>query len=391
MAIKILVVDDEPDLELLIRQKFRKQIRDRELEFFFAHNGVEALKMLVADRDIDVVLTDINMPEMDGLTLLSKLHGLGQTLKAVIVSAYGDMDNIRTAMNRGAFDFLTKPIDFQDFEITLSKTLKEMQTLKEALKTHNQLVAFQQELSIAGRIQQSILPRRFPPFPERSEFEIYAEMIPARGVGGDFYDFFLIDDERLGFVIGDVSGKGIPAAIYMAMSRTFLKASALRGVSPGECLQHVNGLLCAESDSGMFVTIVYGILHTRTGALDYSLGGHYPPYRLGVNGQLERLPATGGMVLGVVEGFPYNTNRVELQPGDALLLYTDGVTEAMDHEENLFSDQRLETFLAQIHNGSPLNDIVRSVVSEVRSYSAGVPQTDDITVLALRYLQGQAG
>src|SRR5689334_16930675 len=130
MAVKILVVDDEPDLELLVRQKFRRQIREQVYSFLFAGNGVEALRILQDNADVDLVLTDINMPEMDGLTLLLKLGELDRVLKSVIVSAYGDMENIRTAMNRGAADFLTKPIDLQDMEITVNKMMEELTELK---------------------------------------------------------------------------------------------------------------------------------------------------------------------------------------------------------------------------------------------------------------------
>src|ERR1051325_6158617 len=217
MPVKILVVDDEPDLELLIRQKFRRQIRNDEFRFVFAQNGVEALQKLEENADIEIVLTDINMPEMDGLSLLVRLNELNLLLKAVIVSAYGDMENIRTAMNRGAADFLTKPIDFQDLEITVNKTLKQLQVLKEAVQTHDQLLAIRHELEIARNIQQAILPRTFPAFPERKDFDLFAAMLPAREVGGDFYDFFLIDNDRLGFVIGDVSGKGVRGAIFLGM------------------------------------------------------------------------------------------------------------------------------------------------------------------------------
>lgn len=384
MSAKILVVDDEPDLEALIRQRFRKKIQTQEFQFIFAYNGVEALEKLREHSGIDIVLTDINMPEMDGLTLLGKLSELDVLLKAVIVSAYGDMENIRTAMNRGAFDFLTKPIDFQDLEITIDKTLHELSLLKQAVQARDQLLALQKELNVATSIQQSILPRTFPPFPERQEFEIYAEMVPARQVGGDFYDFFLLDEERIGFVIADVSGKGVPAAIFMAMSRALLKATALTGVSPGECLRHVNRRLCGESDSGLFVTLVYGILHTRTGDVEYSIAGHAPPYLLQGTGGLAAVEYKGGMVLGVIEDNEYQVGRIVLQPGDGLFLYTDGVTEARDADQNFFSEHRLEEFLRRM-NGSSLPEIIHGAVGEVRNFSAGVPQTDDITILALRY------
>src|SRR5258707_3054996 len=155
MPVKMMVVDDEPDLESLIRQRFRKQIRENEYEFVFAQNGLEALQRLDEHPETSMILSDINMPEMDGLTLLQKLSELNNpALKAVIVSAYGDMENIRTAMNRGAFDFVTKPIDFADLEVTINKTLQHLEIVKQSLAEHEQLIAVQRDLSIATRIQQ---------------------------------------------------------------------------------------------------------------------------------------------------------------------------------------------------------------------------------------------
>ncbi len=166
MSHKILVVDDEADLEVLIRQKFRKQIRENEYDFTFAQNGVEALTKIAVNPEIGLVLSDINMPEMDGLTLLHRLNELkNPALKAIIVSAYGDMDNIRIAMNRGAFDFLTKPIDFNDLETTIAKTLEQLAILRQATKDREQLLSVRNDLNTAARIQQSILPQTFPPFP----------------------------------------------------------------------------------------------------------------------------------------------------------------------------------------------------------------------------------
>ena len=198
MSIKIMIVDDELDMESLIVQKFRRQIRSNEYNFVFAHNGFEALSLIASQSDIDIILTDINMPEMDGLTLLLKLQELKlPTLRTVVVSAYGDMDNIRTAMNRGAFDFVTKPIDFNDLEITINKTIEQLNILKSYEKEHDKLVAIQFDLNIARDIQNSILPKTFPPFPEQNRFDIYASMKAAKEVGGDFYDFFFIDETHL--------------------------------------------------------------------------------------------------------------------------------------------------------------------------------------------------
>jgi sigma-B regulation protein RsbU (phosphoserine phosphatase) len=342
------------------------------------------LQKLKEDGEMDVVLTDINMPEMDGLTLLAKLNEQFPLIKSVIVSAYGDMSNIRTALNRGAFDFVTKPIDFNDLEITLNKTIQEALALKQAIRDRDQLMAIQQELEVARKIQYSIVPRQFPPFPERKEFELYATMIPARDVGGDFYDFFLIDDDRLGFVIGDVSGKGVPAALFMAVSKTLLKATALKGLSPEECLQQINRILFLESVAAMFVTIFYGILDIRTGEVEYSNGGHNPPYLLRVEGRLEVSEPTSGLVLGAMKATTYKAKKLMLQPGDAMFLYTDGVTEAMDRNGEQFTETRLEKILKQTP-GASLPDLTQEVIEGIKTFSTGIAQADDIAILALRY------
>ena len=385
MSHKILVVDDESDLEVLIRQKFRKQIRDNEYDFTFAQNGVEALSKIADQPDIGLVLSDINMPEMDGLTLLHRINELkNPALKAVIVSAYGDMDNIRTAMNRGAFDFLTKPIDFNDLETTIAKTLEQLAVLRQATKDREQLLSVRNDLNTAARIQQSILPQTFPPFPERSEFDIYARMTPAKEVGGDFYDFFFIDHDRLAFVIGDVSGKGVPAAIFMAVSRTLLKAIATQVVNPGESLRRINAMLIPESNGRMFVTIFYGVLNTRTGEVQFSFGGHNPPYIKRKGGPVERLNHESGFLLGMLDDMEYDVHKVVLHPGDTMLLYTDGVTEAMNSREELFEESRLESSLKRL-NGSPLKEMLEGIDADLMQFADGAPQADDITMLALQY------
>lgn len=385
MPPKILVVDDEPDLELLIRQMFRKQIRDDELRFEFAQNGVQALQRLDEHPDISVILSDINMPEMDGLTLLEKVGEKNNpAIKAVIISAYGDMENIRTAMNRGAFDFLTKPIDFIDLDLTVRKTMQQLEVIRQAVKARDELVAVQRDLSTATRIQQSLLPKTFPPFPHRSEIDIYAEMLTAKEVGGDFYDFYLIDEDRLAFAIGDVSGKGIPAAIYMAVSRTLLKAIAHQIVNPGEVLRKLNTLLIPESDDSTFVTIFYGVLNLHTGEVQFSNGGHNLPYRVRSTGEIEQLPMTEGMFLGKFPHRDFETKSLRLTEGDSLFLYTDGVSEAMDSEMNLYEERRLESYLRSA-GGKGVQEVVRGSIADLKKHTREAPQSDDITVLTLRY------
>jgi sigma-B regulation protein RsbU (phosphoserine phosphatase) len=384
MAFKVLIVDDEPDLEVLIRQRFRKRIKDGEFEFVFAHDGQEALNRLKEDASLDVIMSDINMPVMDGLTLLSRLSDINRILKAVIVSAYGDMQNIRTAMNRGAYDFLIKPIDFTDFETTLNKTIQELEAIKQGLEAREQLSAIQHELGIAARIQQSILPRQFPPFPGRTDFELFAQMTPAREVGGDFYDLFLIDNNRLGFVIGDVSGKGVPAAIFMAVCRTLLKATALQGGSAGECMKYTNDVLTQQSDAAMFVTVFYGILHTETGELEYCIAGHNPPYLLTKTGDLSQITEPSGMMAGAFEVATFETGRLMMKPDDTIFLYTDGVTEAANIAGEFFSEERLHQLLERTPSGSA-EEIVSNVLNEVRAFVAGAPQSDDVTAMAVTF------
>ena len=389
MAVKILSVDDELDLEVLLTQYFRRQIRKGEYEFAFAHNGLEALQKLLETPDFDIILSDINMPEMDGLTLLTKVNELkNPAMKCIMVSAYGDMDNIRSAMNKGAFDFATKPIDLDDLSRTIEKAIEQVRYIRESQQEHNQLESIKNDLAIAGEIQQTILPRSFPPFPELTEVvDIYASMTPAKDVGGDFYDFFQIDDERIGLVIADVSGKGVPASLFMAVSRTLLRATALRGVSSAECLTYANKLLCKESLDSMFVTVFYGIYHYKTGMMDYTNAGHNPPYLLRGGRTVECLPVASNFVVGVFDDIEFESNTLTFGIGDTLLLYTDGVTEAFNDKREQFSESNLQDILASMHESSSAKEVVTSVLQSVKTFSGDYPQSDDITLLSLQRIK----
>jgi sigma-B regulation protein RsbU (phosphoserine phosphatase) len=381
MPHRILVVDDEPDLELLITQRFRKRIRANEISFLFAANGEEALAALGSESDVDVLLTDINMPVMDGLTLLSRIRDAHPMLRSVIVSAYGDMPNIRTALNRGAFDFITKPIDFQDLEITLDKAIHEVTMRKRAAIDKARLSTIDRELDVARRIQESLVPREFP---RNARFEIQGAMIPATHVGGDLFDFVLLDSGKLAFVIGDVSGKGIAAALYMAVSRTLLRVAAGKGMPPRECMEEVNRFLRAERASSMFVTCFYGILDLETGELDYSRAGHNPPYLIRAAGSVDILDAAPGLPLGAIGSPRYTTAQAQLQPGDAILLFTDGVTEAMNPDGAFYGEERLVQILRE--KGSiAVEEMVSAVTADVTRFADGAPASDDVTVLGIRY------
>ena len=387
MAVKILSVDDEMDLELLLTQYFRRKIRKGEYEFVFAHNGLEALTMMVKHPDIEIILSDINMPEMDGLTLLAKVNEMrNPALKVIMVSAYGDMGNIRQAMNNGAFDFATKPIDLDDLSVTIEKAIEQINYVHQMQKEPTQLESLKGDLAIASEIQQAILPRVFPPFPDiASKIDIAASMTPAKDVGGDFYDLFRIDDNRVGFVIADVSGKGIPAAIFMAVSRTLIRATGIRGGSPADCITYSNKLLAQDSVDCMFVTVFYGIVDVSTGAVTYCNAGHNPPYILTRKGEITPLPMSTDPMAGAIDGITYHEGTLQLESGDALVMFTDGVTEAMNTANEEFGEQRLEDTLEDVamHNCQQMVDAIKA---DVAAFAGEAEQSDDITVLALKRL-----
>ena len=385
MPIKILSVDDENDLELLLTQYFRRKIRKGEYDFHFAHNGLEALTMLLKEKDFDIILSDINMPEMDGLTLLTKINEMqNPALKCIMVSAYGDMGNIRQAMNNGAFDFATKPIDLDDLSVTIEKAIEQIQYIKTMQKEHKELTSIKGDLAVAREIQQAILPRIFPPFPEETaSMDIAASMNAAKDVGGDFYDFFRIDNDRIGFTIADVSGKGVPAAIFMAVARTLIRATGIRGVSPAECITYINALLSQEAVNNMFVTVFYGIYNIHTGEVTYANAGHNPPYLVRADGSVEMLPLSKDIVAGAFDDFQYSQESLQLEPGDTLLLYTDGVTEAINTEDKEYGEGRLEKQLAQCSNLS-CQEIIDKVKEDVKAFAGEAEQSDDITLFALK-------
>jgi sigma-B regulation protein RsbU (phosphoserine phosphatase) len=300
----------------------------------------------------------------------------------VIVSAYGDMPNIRAAMNRGAFDFLLKPIDFHDFEATIQKTLRQVRRLRAALADRDRLIALERELAIAADIQRSFLPKEGTAA-ERGAFAVHAAMIPAHAVGGDFYDYFWLDENRLGVVIGDVSGKGVPAALLMAVTRSLLRAGALRGDEPGPCLEEVNRLLMRDTAAERFVTLFYAVFNGERGELSFTNAGHNAPFLLRASGALEELSGAQ-LVLGVVPGARYSTRSVGLKCGDRLFLYTDGVSEALNPQREQFSEQRLQRLLSEATGDSP-QGLIDRVVQAVRGFAAGAPQSDDITILAALY------
>jgi sigma-B regulation protein RsbU (phosphoserine phosphatase) len=384
-AIKILSVDDEEQIEFLMKQFFRRKIRSGEYEFFFAHDGVEGLKVLQEHPDIEIILCDINMPVMDGLEMLAKVNEMqNPALRVIMVSAYGDLENIRLAMNDGAFDFATKPIDMDDLDRTIEKAIKQIDFVHQSQKEHKKLEGLEKDLAAANEIQQFILPRVFPPFPEDSDkFDLYASMEAAKDIGGDFYDFFRIDDDHIALVIGDVCGKGIPAALFMAVSRTFIRSVGMQFEHVGECMTNVNRLLASSSVDYMFVTVFYAIYDIRTGLLTYCNGGHNPPYLLHANGTTEELPVSDNLIVGALKGIQFKENALQLDHGDTLVMYTDGVPEAMKPTREVFGMKRFGNTLSGLI-GKSSQEVVETVKAEVANFIGDDEQSDDITLLVVK-------
>jgi serine phosphatase RsbU (regulator of sigma subunit) len=237
------------------------------------------------------------------------------------------------------------------------------------------------ELDIARALQIAILPSKFP---AKSGCDGAARMVPASTMGGDFYDFIELPDGQVGLVMADVSGKGVPAAFFMAVARTNLRELAMHHADPAACLARTNDVLCTQNPMELFVTVFYCIFDPKTGALRYANGGHNPPYVRRVDGSIETLGGTGGLVLGAMPGVEYLNHAVQLRAGDRLVLYTDGVTEAFNHVDEAYGVERL---IAEVkaHGDGPAEALVERICRSVTTFSGTAPQSDDITLTVLAW------
>ena len=277
----------------------------------------------------------------------------------------------------GSFQYMTRELD------AYIRNLAQVTSEKERIGA---------ELHVATQIQADMLPRIFPPFPERGEFDIYATMTPAKEVGGDFYDFFLIDQDHLAVVIADVSGKGVPAALFMVIAKTLIKNHAQAGRDPEQVFSVVNNQLCGNNEAEMFVTAFLGVLEISTGRFTYVNAGHNPPLvSLGGKGY-DWLPVRRGFVLAGMEDIRYRQQEICLQPGDSLLLYTDGVTEALDPQQELYSENRLKDFMnSGVLAGRTLEEQLQLLHADIEAFAAGAERADDITMLLLQINQTTGG
>ena len=384
MPLKILAVDDEPDLELLMRQNFRRKIRAGEYNFFFAHNGYEALDLLKENPDVDIIFSDINMPEMDGLTLLKNVIEKHPTVKSVIISAYGDMKNLRTAMNNGAFDFVTKPIDFSDLEITLNKTILEVEARREAAKSKDQLMSLQKEMQIGRTIQESFLPDSIP---QKDGWEISALFTPAKEVAGDFYDACTLDNGRyIAFVVADVCGKGLGAALFMTLIRSLIRAFSMENTgelkAPASSIHSAHNYVVQNHEAAnMFATVFFGVIDSESSTLKYSSCGHNTTYVVN-NGVIKHSLDPNNPLVGLFPHDEFAMGEVQLEPGDIIFAFTDGVTDILNPLNESYTGERVEQDLAE--NFPSAKEMLAVFEKKLFDFKQDAAQFDDITMMAIK-------
>lgn len=241
------------------------------------------------------------------------------------------------------------------------------------------------ELDVANRIQASMLPCIFPAFPERKEFDIYATMTPAKEVGGDFYDFFMVDEDNLAIVMADVSGKGVPAALFMVIGKTLIKDHTTSGKDLGDVFTEVNRLLCEANSEELFITAFVGVLNLKTGVFRYVNAGHEIPFIAKKNEKFKPYKIRAAFVLAGMDGIKYKAGELQIEPGDKIFQYTDGVTEAMNKNNELFGMDRLEKTLGNLSDKTP-SEILKGIKNDVDKFVGDAEQFDDITMLCLEYI-----
>ena len=379
---RILVVDDnESNRDMLSRRLMR-----RGYEVEIAVDGREALDFVRAEA-FDLVLLDIMMPEVNGYEVLEemKANEALRHIPVVMISAVDDIDSVVRCLELGADDYLPKP-----FNPTLLRARVESTLAKKRLQDRERLYAqsLERELEIGREIQQGFLPSKMPQPPG---WEVSVRFQPARQVAGDFYDVFELTSDRIGIVVADVCGKGVGAALFMALFRSLLRAYADRAsVSPfsasvgilTEAVTATNGYIVRLHKSAhTFASVFFGVLDPGTGVLHYINAGHLPPIIADADGSMHRLKTTGPAV-GLLGNASFGVDEARIGPGQMFLAYTDGVTEARDGESGFYEEDRLEAFLKEPPASAA--QLLDQIEQSVRVYTGGTPPSDDLTMLAVR-------
>jgi phosphoserine phosphatase RsbU/P len=387
---RILVVDDNDDNRYTLTLHL-------DLEGYTnveaAHDGEEAIARLEAGS-FDLLLLDVMMPKVDGYQVLTwlKNHARLRDLPVIMISALAEMNSVVRCIELGAVDYLLKPFNPVLLKARLGATL-EKKRLRDEIDAH--LARLREELDAARRLQMGMVPQSFPVPSAQLPIDLYASIEPAREVGGDLYDFFVTEDGMLCFLIGDVSGKGMPAALFMARAKSLIRITtelmrSRHGASakPSEIITRVNRELCQDNGDLMFVTLFFAMLAPATGELSFCNAGHNAPYRLDGH-SLTAIDGAKGIILGVKPDAVYETGRLALAAGEMVYLFTDGVTEASNAVDELFGEARLEAALRGAADRASAK-IISSVAEAVKSFVGTALPSDDITMIAVRRLDPSA-
>jgi sigma-B regulation protein RsbU (phosphoserine phosphatase) len=383
---RILVVDDNDDnrytLTLYLDLEGYRNVAA-------AENGGTAIARL-EQESFDLVLLDVMMPQVDGYQVLTWLKARDRLrdLPVIMISSLNEMASVVRCIELGAVDYLSKPFDPVLLRARIGASLEKKQ-LRDEVNMH--LARLETELAAARRLQQGMVPSSFPVPTSEKPVDIFASMEPAREVGGDLYDFFYAGRGLLWFLIGDVSGKGMPAALFMARAKSLIRLATelMQGEGsttpdPSTIITRVNRELCEDNSDMMFVALFLGVLDTGSGALKFCNAGHSPPYRMSGK-TLELVTGAEGTVLGVHPGINYVTAQTILAQGEAVYLSTDGVVEAANPQGDLFSEERLQAVL-RATSDRPSAEIVKAVSNAVRDFVGQAMPSDDVTMLAIRRL-----
>ncbi len=347
-------------------------------------SGQQALEFLEKYTP-HLILLDIEMPDMDGFETIQRIKLDERFRKIPVIFLTGNHDTATETkgFECGAADFITKPYSQEvmlhriSLQIQLASYQNRLETEKERMTA---------ELDVATKIQASMLPQHFEIFEKKGLFSVYANMEPAREVGGDFYDCFQVDDDHMAVVIADVSGKGVPAALFMVIAKTLIKTKAKGILSPGRVLEEVNREIYDSNEEDMFVTLFLGILELSTGKFVCANAGHNPPIHLHKDGRAEYFSIKQNFILGVMPGMTFEENVVQLEVNDKIFLYTDGITEAIDEKNEFYGEERL---LAQLQNpqvaGMSVKTLLDYVKEQLNFFTGNTEQEDDITMLAFQY------
>jgi serine phosphatase RsbU (regulator of sigma subunit) len=384
----LLVVDDNEDNRYTLGQRLRR-LGYANLEF--ATNGREALERLRA-RAFDLMLLDVMMPEMNGYEVLGELRADERLhhLPVIMISAVDQVESVIRCVELGAEDYLQKPFNPTLLRARVGATLEKKQ-LRDELVAH--LARVELELQTAREIQLGMVPAEFPAAPPPARLDVHAVLHPAREIGGDLYDFFYSGPQTLCVVIADVAGKGVPAALFMARTKTLVRmvATLLPGASgppprADEVVARVNAELCRDNASMIFVTMFFAMLDLPSRTLSYCNAGHNLPYVFDSAGTVAPITDGRGKPLGIRPGLPYASASRAFAPGECLYLFTDGITEATDAAGRLFEEARLEECL-RASAGAPARSIVEATIARVREFVGDTPQSDDIAAMAIRLIQ----